>query len=75
MTILLVERDVDFVMGLIDGLVVMDFGTKLAEGPAAVVGRRIRPSSRRIWGEPVSLLEVRDLVVAYGGIEGRRGCR
>ena len=33
MTILLVEHDMDFVMGLTDRLVVMDFGTKLAEGP------------------------------------------
>jgi branched-chain amino acid transport system permease protein len=37
MTILLVEHDMDFVMGLTDRLVVMDFGTKLAEGPAAQV--------------------------------------
>jgi branched-chain amino acid transport system permease protein len=32
MTILLVEHDMDFVMGLADRLVVMDFGEKLAEG-------------------------------------------
>jgi branched-chain amino acid transport system permease protein len=32
MTILLVEHDMDFVMGLTDRLVVMDFGVKLAEG-------------------------------------------
>ena len=31
-TILLVEHDMDFVMGLADRLVVMDFGEKLAEG-------------------------------------------
>jgi branched-chain amino acid transport system permease protein len=37
MTILLVEHDMDFVMGLTDRLVVMDFGEKLAEGlPAAI---------------------------------------
>jgi branched-chain amino acid transport system permease protein len=36
-TILLVEHDMDFVMGLTDRLVVMDFGVKLAEGlPSAV---------------------------------------
>ena len=34
-TILLVEHDMDFVMGLTDRLIVMEFGTKLAEGPAA----------------------------------------
>src|SRR5690606_24288749 len=32
MSILLVEHDMDFVMNLTDHLVVMDFGTKLAEG-------------------------------------------
>ena len=38
-TILLVEHDMEFVMGLVDRLVVMDFGTKLAEGPAERVRR------------------------------------
>ena len=32
LTILLVEHDMEFVMGLVDRLVVMDFGEKLAEG-------------------------------------------
>lgn len=37
MSILLVEHDMDFVMNLTDHLVVMDFGTKLAEGnPQAI---------------------------------------
>ncbi len=31
-TVLLVEHDMDFVMGLVDRLVVMDFGEKIAEG-------------------------------------------
>ncbi len=36
-TVLLVEHDMEFVMGLTDRLVVMDFGEKLAEGaPAAI---------------------------------------
>ncbi len=38
-TILLVEHDMDFVMGLADRLVVMEFGVKLAEGSAASVRR------------------------------------
>jgi branched-chain amino acid transport system permease protein len=37
MTILLVEHDMDFVMGLTDRLVVMNFGEKLAEGLPADV--------------------------------------
>jgi branched-chain amino acid transport system permease protein len=37
LTVLLVEHDMDFVMGLVDRTVVMDFGAKLCEGtPAAV---------------------------------------
>ncbi len=36
-TILLVEHDMDFVMGLVDRLVVMDFGEKLAEGLPAEI--------------------------------------
>jgi len=37
MTVLLVEHDMDFVMGLTDRLVVMDFGEKLAEGQPAQI--------------------------------------
>ena len=37
MTILLVEHDMDFVMGLTDRVVVMDFGEKLAEGVPAEI--------------------------------------
>jgi ABC-type branched-subunit amino acid transport system ATPase component/ABC-type branched-subunit amino acid transport system permease subunit len=36
-TVLLVEHDVEFVMGLVDRIVVMDFGCKLVEGTPAVV--------------------------------------
>jgi ABC-type branched-subunit amino acid transport system ATPase component/ABC-type branched-subunit amino acid transport system permease subunit len=36
-TVLLVEHDVEFVMGLVDRIVVMDFGSKLVEGTPAVV--------------------------------------
>ncbi len=36
-TVLLVEHDVDFVMGLVDRIVVMDFGSKLVEGTPASV--------------------------------------
>ncbi len=39
MTILLVEHDMGFVMNLTDHLVVLDFGTKIAEGTPAVVSK------------------------------------
>ena len=48
MTILLVEHDMDFVMGLTDRLVVMDFGEKLAEG------RRPRSSAIPRCSRPIS---------------------
>ena len=50
MTILLVEHDMDFVMGITDRLVVMDFGEKLAEGlPADIQANPVvrRSLSRR----------------------------
>ena len=50
MTILLVEHDMDFVMGVTDRLVVMDFGEKLAEGTPAEIQRNpavARSLSRR----------------------------
>ena len=37
MSLLLVEHDMDFVMGLADRVVVMEFGTKLLEGTPAEV--------------------------------------
>ncbi|MYN13669.1 ATP-binding cassette domain-containing protein [Pusillimonas sp. TS35] len=39
MSILLVEHDMDFVMNLTDHIVVMDFGTKIAEGDPDAVQR------------------------------------
>ncbi|HEY1721958.1 MAG TPA: branched-chain amino acid ABC transporter ATP-binding protein/permease [Magnetospirillaceae bacterium] len=37
MSVLVVEHDMDFVMGLADRIVVLDFGEKIAEGAPAVV--------------------------------------
>jgi ABC-type branched-subunit amino acid transport system ATPase component len=37
LTILIVEHDMDFVMGLVDRLVVTDFGEKIAEGVPAQI--------------------------------------
>ena len=82
MSILLVEHDMDFVMGLTDRLVVMEFGTKLAEGTPA----ECRPSpavraaylGRSMMHERASaatdlLLDVRDLHAGYGKAEVLHG--
>jgi branched-chain amino acid transport system permease protein len=39
LTILIVEHDMDFVMNLVDRLVVMVFGQKLREGDPATIRR------------------------------------
>ena len=81
MTILLVEHDMDFVMGLTDRLVVMEFGEKLAEGTPAEIQRDPRcsrptsaasetaaaPASGDVARSP-DVLDVERLSVAYGKV-------
>ncbi|MBV8406449.1 MAG: branched-chain amino acid ABC transporter ATP-binding protein/permease [Alphaproteobacteria bacterium] len=50
LTILLVEHDMDFVMGLVDRTVVMDFGAKLCEGTPAEVRRDPRVQEAYLGG-------------------------
>jgi len=49
-TILIVEHDMDFVMKLVDRLVVMDFGAKLVEGAPAAVRADPRVQSAYLGG-------------------------
>jgi ABC-type branched-subunit amino acid transport system ATPase component/ABC-type branched-subunit amino acid transport system permease subunit len=49
-TILLVEHDMEFVMGLVDRIVVMDFGSKLVEGPPAAVRADLRVQEAYLGG-------------------------
>jgi branched-chain amino acid transport system permease protein len=49
-TILIVEHDMDFVMKLVDRLVVMDFGAKLVEGTPAAVRADARVQSAYLGG-------------------------
>ena len=49
-TILLVEHDMDFVMGLVDRTVVMEFGSKLCEGTPAAIRRDPRVQEAYLGG-------------------------
>ncbi|MGE0315787.1 MAG: ATP-binding cassette domain-containing protein [Lautropia sp.] len=50
LTILLVEHDMEFVMGLVDRVVVMDFGCKLCEGEPAEVRADARVQQAYLGG-------------------------
>ncbi|PTW56620.1 branched-chain amino acid transport system permease protein [Breoghania corrubedonensis] len=50
LTILLVEHDMEFVMGLVDRIVVMEFGTKLCEGDPASVRADARVQEAYLGG-------------------------
>ena len=70
---LLVEHDMDFVMSLADRLVVLDFGTRIAEGIPAVI-RKDPVVLEAYLGRRVvtaALLDVRDLCVSSAA---RRSC-
>ncbi len=82
MSVLLVEHDMDFVMNLTDRLVVMEFGTRIAEGSAA--GSAAGPGRARgvPWRGGVTendmnaaapILDVNGLSVRYGKVEALHG--
>jgi branched-chain amino acid transport system permease protein len=50
MTIVLVEHDMDFVMNLVDRIVVMDFGVKLTEGRPADIRADVRVQEAYLGG-------------------------
>jgi branched-chain amino acid transport system permease protein len=50
MTILLVEHDMEFVMGLVDRIVVMNFGSKLCEGTPGEIRRDARVQDAYLGG-------------------------
>jgi branched-chain amino acid transport system permease protein len=50
MTVVLVEHDMDFVMNLVDRIVVMDFGVKLVEGPPAHIRADARVQEAYLGG-------------------------
>ena len=64
----------EFVMGLVDRIVVMDFGSKLCEGtPGRDPARPAGSGSLSRRGRLMALLSIDDLHVAYDKIEAVRG--
>ena len=72
---LLIEHDMRLVMGVTDRIVVLEFGKKIARGPARRPrSARIRRSLAAYLGCPkMTLLELTDAVVGYGRIEALHG--
>ena len=76
MSVLLVEHDMGFVMDLADRIVVLDFGTKIAEGTPQAI--KTNPDVIKAYLGGVrsagmsALLSVSDVHVAYGKVEAVR---
>ena len=76
LTIFLIEHHMNLVMDISDRIYVIDFGRQIAAGVSGGNSER-SARHRRIFGggrtRMANILEIKDLVVSYGGIEAVKG--
>jgi branched-chain amino acid transport system ATP-binding protein len=70
--VLLVEHDMRVVMGVCQRIVVLDHGHKIAEGTPTAIQQNPKVIEAYLGGN-LSMLELRDLHVGYGGIAALHG--
>ena len=68
---LIVEHDMDFVMSLVDRVVVMEFGEKIAEGLPEEIQKNPAVLEAHLGGAEMArnVLEVKNLSVAFRQVE------
>ena len=74
LTIFIIEHHMNLVMEISDRIYVIDFGRLIAQGtPAEIQENPAVIAAYLGGGRSMSLLEIKDLKVSYGGIEALKG--